>query len=156
MLKYKDLTPDLILNYFPELKRMVENQIAFWETEEVPAHCLYGDTFNLYLSALLHYNQETDMIRRIFVFYEFLATEGDAEVQNLVQTTLLEYLWDYSHIYQRALSFMGEYTRKLNEEISVFLNKPKNDKREKDIEKFQNYLNQVKSLLSDVHIQYPM
>lgn len=154
MVKYEDLTPHLILKYFPELKEKVGRQIAFWETEEIPPHCLYGDTFDLYLSVLLHYYQEIDMIQRIFDFYEYLATEGDKEVKNLVEVTLLEYIWDYPHIYQRALLFMGENTRTLNKNISLFLNEPKNEQREKGIEQFHNHLNQVKSLLSD--IQYPM
>ena len=34
------------------------------------------------------------MLHRIFGKYEDLAVTGDKEIQNLLQVTLLEYLWD--------------------------------------------------------------
>lgn len=36
MLAYEEMTPGLILKNFPELKTEAEEEIAFWEPENVP------------------------------------------------------------------------------------------------------------------------
>ena len=124
MLAYKEMTPGLILKNFPELKTKAEEEIAFWESENVPQHCLFGNIFNEYLSGLLLAYQDLKMICRIFDFYEYLADEGDEKVINLLQVTLLEYLWDDARIYDKAVSHMGEKTRKINAKIASYLAVP--------------------------------
>ncbi len=124
MITYEEMTPHLILKYFPELKTKAEEEIAFWKPENIPAHCLFGNVFNSYLTALLHEYRDLEMICRIFDFYEYLAGEGDEKVKNLLQVTLLEYLWDCAHIYHRAVFHMGENTRKINADIASYLTMP--------------------------------
>lgn len=124
MLAYEEMTPGLILKNFPELKTEAEEEIAFWEPENVPPHCLFGNIFNEYLSGLLLAYQDLKMICRIFDFYEYLADEGDENVINLLQVTLLEYLWDDARIYYKAVSHMGEKTRKINAKIASYLAVP--------------------------------
>ena len=121
MLTYEEMTPHLIMAHFPELKMEAEEEIAFWSPETVPPQCLFGNLFNQYLTALLHEYRDLKMICRIFDFYEYLADEGDENVKNLLQVTLLEYLWDDPHIYKTAVSHMGESTRKINAEIASYL-----------------------------------
>ena len=127
MIKYEELTADLILQNFPELSANIQKQISFWDSIQIPPHCLYGDAFNQYLFDLLKsYDCDTlEMIQRIFQFYEHLVTEGDDDVKNVVQVTLLEYLWDDYDVYHRALYHMGENTFALNEELNIYLNIPK-------------------------------
>ena len=56
------------------------------------------------------------MLHRIFGKYEDLAVTGDKEIQNLLQVTLLEYLWD-----ERALEIMGIGTRAIWECIHEYI-----------------------------------
>ncbi len=125
MIKYEDLNYKLILESFPELREKVDKQVLRWGTEEIPNHCLYGDTFCTYSCELLAQYEDMEMIQRIFDFYEYLSSEGDEGVQNLVQVTLLEVLWDSSQIYKRAVTFMGPHTKRINSEIAEYLREPK-------------------------------
>ena len=124
-MEYSDLTVQTILSYFPEFQKEIYNELSFWGDDEVPKHCLFGNCFNNNLKNLLDYMKNIDLIRRIFKFYEYLATEGDDEVKNLLQVTLLEPLWDDSCIYRKALSFMGANTLAINSQILQYLNEPK-------------------------------
>ena len=45
--------------------------------------------------------------------YEQFAIDGDIETQNLLQVTLLEYLWDEKITFDRALEMMGEKTKEI-------------------------------------------
>ena len=124
MLNYSDLGPEMILSKFPELQKNVEEEIVFWEGDDIPNHCLYGNVFNHYLCDLLKEYRNIAMIQRIFDFYEYLATEGDREIKNLIQVTLLEVLWDDVQIYKRALSFMGSNTLEINFKNLKYMREP--------------------------------
>lgn len=124
-MNYSDLTAQTILSYFPEFQEEIDAEISFWGDDEIPKHCLFGNCFNYNLKNLLDCMENIDLIKRIFDFYEYLATEGDKDIEDLVQVTLLEPLWDYAHIYKRAYSFMGSNTLILNSKISQYLNEPK-------------------------------
>ena len=60
-------------------------------------------------------------VKKIFDFYERLAEYGDDEVKNLLQSTLLEYLWDDYTVYTRAVEMMGGHTKAINKEIEKYL-----------------------------------
>ena len=53
-----------------------------------------------------------------------MAKYGDEGVKNLLQVTLLEYLWDDYTIYTRSLEMMGNYTLEINKEILDYLYLP--------------------------------
>ena len=57
--------------------------------------------------------KQSDTLKRIFDMYEELASQGDEDTRDLVQVTLLEYLWDESITYERAKELMGENTQEL-------------------------------------------
>lgn len=124
-MKYSDLTVQTILLNFPEFQKEIDEEILFWGGDEIPNHCLFGNCFNENLKNLLNEMENINLIQRIFDFYEYLSTEGDKDIKDLVQVTLLEPLWDYAHIYKRAYSFMGSNTLILNSKISQYLNEPK-------------------------------
>ncbi|MBR6665644.1 MAG: hypothetical protein IKL22_08030 [Lachnospiraceae bacterium] len=56
--------------------------------------------------------------------YEDFAVYGDEETQNLLQVTLLEYLWDEKVTYERALELMGDGTREIWEYIYKYIRIP--------------------------------
>ena len=124
MLEYALLNEDLILFYFPELRDRVLEQRTCWKYDETLPHCIIGDIFNPYLHDLLYEYQNIEEIKKIFSFYEKLATEGDEKIENLLQTTLLEYLWDDPVTYKRAIRYMGKNTLRINSEISKYIKEP--------------------------------
>ena len=124
MIKYADLDVEFIINRFPELKKQVLEEMN--GLGEFLPHVIFGDVFNQMVSSLLKQEDYSTnkTIRRIFDMYEELSSNGDEETQNLVQVTLLEYLWDEKTTYCRALEIMGEETKALWNNIYNYLNTP--------------------------------
>ena len=124
MIAYTSLNEDLILFYFPELyDKLLEQKDCLGYDETLP-HCVMGDLFNPYLYDLLYEYKDIEEIKKIFSFYEKLAIEGDEQTRNLLQTTLLEYLWDDPVVYKKAIQHMGKNTLRINSEISKYLKEP--------------------------------
>lgn len=121
MISYDMMNVAFLKSRFPELQGRIDVVKASWGEEPIPPHCLFGDVFDAYLVSLLKENTETEEIRKIFDFYEELAEFGDEEVRNLLQVTLLEYLWDDAVVYWNARSYMGEETLAINEQIGAYL-----------------------------------
>ena len=46
---------------------------------------------------------------------------GDEETQNLLQVTLLEYLWDEKITYERSLEIMGSGTKEIWDCIQEYI-----------------------------------
>jgi hypothetical protein len=121
LISYGMMNVAFVENRFPELQKRIDAMKVSWGEEPIPPHCLFGDVFDAYLVSLLKENKEQKQIRKIFDFYEELAEFGDAEVRNLLQVTLLEYLWDDAVVYWNARSYMGEKTLLINQEIGAYL-----------------------------------
>lgn len=121
---YSDLNASFLCEAFPELESEIR-KIDSGLGEQLP-HCLLGDLFNPLMVRLLKSPEQEDVLlaRRIFDFYERLAEYGDEETRNLLQVTLLEYLWDDYEVYSRAVEMMGEKTRLINQGIGSYLRKP--------------------------------
>ena len=123
MLNYSDLDEELLMQWFPELEERI-----FTESElsiNLP-HCLYADVLNPVVKDYLRYDNTGDpiMLNRIFDFFEYLASEGDAETKNLLQVSLLEALWEEHGIYKRACDLMGPHTRQINDNIRGYMKEP--------------------------------
>ncbi|MBD5160313.1 MAG: hypothetical protein HDT23_08765 [Ruminococcus sp.] len=103
-------------------KIIAENE---WSGENLP-HCLFGNILNPLVTGLLKQEdyRNNNLLERIFRMYEELAEYGDTETKNLLQVTLLEYLWDEYIIYSRSYELMGQNTRIINGYISDYLNIP--------------------------------
>ena len=119
---YSDLNVSFLCEFFPEL----ENEIRNIDSELELPHCLLGDIFNPLIVRLLRSPSKDDTLLagRIFEFYERLAESGDEETKNLLQVTLLEYLWDDCEVYSRAVEMMREGTQLINQNIGSYLRKP--------------------------------
>lgn len=118
MIYYEDLNEKFITYRFPELTEKVNKETEGYE--EFLSHVVFGNIFNpLTVSLLKSDDFSTDqLLKRIFEMYEEMSSEGDAEVRNLVEATLLEYLWDEKKTYDRALKMMGEKTKELWDDIN--------------------------------------
>lgn len=124
---YKDLNAKLLCDFFPEYKDLIIN-IDLELGDGVP-HALYGNFFNPLIKSILKKHTNTNVItaNKIFEFYEYLASSNDDDVKNLLQVTLLEYLWDDYDVYSAAIKFMGFNTKIVNEEIKKYLSQPINN-----------------------------
>lgn len=120
-INYSDLNSDYLCSVFGEF----ENKIKSIDNAELP-HCLFGYFFNPLLTKMLKSPDYSESlpVKNIFDFYERLAEYGDDEVKNLLQVTLLEYLWDDYTVYTRAIEMMGECTKSINKEIEKYLHFP--------------------------------
>lgn len=113
MIRYTDLNEKFITDRFPELAELVSIETEGFD--EFLPHVVFANVFNgLAVSFLkLESYRQSDTLKRIFDMYEELASQGDEDTRDLVQVTLLEYLWDESITYERAKEFMGESTQEL-------------------------------------------
>lgn len=123
MIEYNSLNEKFITDRFPELAELVSIETDGYD--EFLPHVVFGNVFNgLAVSFLkLDSYKQSDTLKRIFDMYEELSSQGDEETKDLVQVTLLEYLWDEKITYERAKELMGESTEKLWEQID-YLNVP--------------------------------
>lgn len=121
MIEYDKLNADFIIERFPELKAQVEEEMN--ELGEFLPHVIFGDVFNPLTVTLLKQEDyfTNSTLNRIFHMYEELSSQGDFETNNLVQVTLLEYLWDEKITYDRALELIGEHTKKLWDDIYSYI-----------------------------------
>lgn len=135
-LSYSDMTAELLLSRFPELQERVT---AAYDLRELPT-CLFESVLAPVLRAYFNEHDFTGvktarqrkselknaepLILRIFEFYEELAVSNDEEVQNLLQVSLLEPLYDNKRSYAGALLFMGDKTRVLFESCAEYLSIP--------------------------------
>ena len=122
-MKYATLVEDFMIR-FPELDPLFQEELQFYEGKEMLPHCFLGDVLNCYVTELLRKNTDQQQIQKIFNFYEELASSGDWNVSNLLQVTLLEYLWDEKPVYKNALKYMLPNTRSFNNAIARYLEEP--------------------------------
>ncbi|MDE5772254.1 MAG: hypothetical protein K2I06_11625 [Ruminococcus sp.] len=120
-INYNSLDCDFLCSRFPELKDSVvaENE---WLGENLP-HCLFGNVLNPLVTELLKQDdyKTSPILEKVFCMYEEFAEYGDTETKNLLQVTLLEYLWNEYITYSRSLELMGEHTRNINKNIADYL-----------------------------------
>ena len=123
MLNY-DTVNECLMMRFPELTILFEEQISLWGEDNLLPHCFYAYTLNKYVTELLRENSDSQQIKKIFQFYEEMASSEDVEVRNLLQVTLLEYLWDEEIVFRNALQHMQPKTRIINSDIGAYLKIP--------------------------------
>lgn len=123
MIEYNSLNEKFITDRFPELAELVSIETDGYD--EFLPHVVFGNVFNGLAVSFLKLDgyRQSDTLKRIFDMYEELSSQGDEETKDLVQVTLLEYLWDEKITYERAKELMGESTEKLWEQID-YLNVP--------------------------------
>lgn len=124
MIKYEDLNKEFLIAVVPEYEEEILAE-ADWLGVFLP-HCIFGDVLNSKVVEFLKREDyiENEVLQRIFKMYEDFAVIGDEETQNLLATTLLEYLWDEKVTYERAVEIMGPGTRFIWDGIQSYLRIP--------------------------------
>lgn len=124
-INYNSLDCDFLCGRFPEIADDIKAENE-WLGENLP-HCLFGNILNPLVIGLLKQDgyKSDNLLERIFAMYEDFAECGDTETKNLLQVTLLEYLWDEYITYSRALELMGRHTKDINKNIADYLSVPR-------------------------------
>ncbi len=84
---------------FPEHEQICRKHLE--DYGKILLHVLAGDTIDISLSELLKKNDNLYKIREYCSFIEMMWRDGDDQVVNVVEVTILEYLSDYNEIWQR-------------------------------------------------------
>ncbi|MGO4698942.1 hypothetical protein AB4Z50_32300 [Paenibacillus sp. 2TAB26] len=110
-MKYNELS-EIFVNDFPKFRlNLIEHEALY---EEVLNHVFFG-SLNDFLIELLRKNIETELIIRLFEFYERMELKGDTLVKEVLSCTILERLGDEKEILEIAYSYMGKETRKASD-----------------------------------------
>lgn len=138
---YSDLNSSLLFSRFPELNDRIT---ASLELDGLP-HCLFETVlspvlrgyFDKHDFSCVKTNRQKKsalknaepLVLRIFEFYEELAVSEDEEVQNLLQVSLLEPLYNNKRSYMGARLFMSANTCTFFENCAEYLNVPNGENK---------------------------
>jgi len=109
---------EVMLGAIPELKSRYEAE-HYWQIERQGPHMVLATTLNPYLDELLDSNGNAEILRRIFVFLEKLATHPDSDVRGVIRVTVCEHLGADRTRLEKARRLMGRGTLHLSEEIEA-------------------------------------
>lgn len=112
----KETIVDKMLETIPEVLPMFKEESEWWD--EVLPHVVFGDVLNPYVIQLLRTNKETSIIKRIFDFYESMASCDDLYVKQILTTTVLEGLGDEKAIINQAREYMGTQSIECLKEVN--------------------------------------
>lgn len=107
------------LDMFPEFEAAYQEHISDYDTEL--AHVFFGDNVNEEIIKQLEQAQFNSTVDKYFVFFEKIAKEGDLYSRQVLTTTILARIGDDLNIYKEAQKYMGERTKKLSDEIELFI-----------------------------------
>jgi len=154
MIIYKNANNELLSN-IPEIIKYLEERVVATEEPfryipelieyleiindpnkdilTIPPHLFYGDILSAFdkkasfFYKLLNgeYRSNNELITRVFSFFENMANSNDFDVQCLLQTAVLEYLWSHAEILEAAECYMGPKTKLINDTISEYFTRPK-------------------------------
>jgi hypothetical protein len=92
MLERENLTPELLKIKIPELTSVIDKESADLQSCPELPYVFYPDTIGNELQKMLTNGGDKELIKKIFDFYEYLANEGNTDVQTFLQVALLEKL----------------------------------------------------------------
>lgn len=115
-LEYSELNAELI-ERFPELFGGYAELKAMWDGDEPGPHVLYGDTLVPYIAGLLKRDDSELSLLRVFKFLEELAGSEDRSIRDLLGASVLEGLYGFADVRDRAQEYMGPRTKQLAENI---------------------------------------
>lgn len=122
----KEQCAEIIARLSLDGKQMLENHIAMYG--EILLHVLAGDLITELLIELLRWNKQVELITEYCSLIELMWRDGDDDVINVVDVTILERLSDEEKIwYQFGIYISDEFKRFINEkQIPNNLMMPKN------------------------------
>ena len=111
----KEQCAEIIARLSPDGKQMLENHIATYG--EILLHVLAGDLITEPLIELLRWNKNTKLITEYCNLIEQMWRDGDDDVVNVVDVTILERLSDEEKIWHRFGTYISDdFKRFINEE----------------------------------------
>ena len=97
-----------LLEMFPNLK----HELNEYEDEPILMHLVFGDVINPYIENCI-YSHDFAEIRRIFQFIDFILSEQDIYIQEVILFTVLERFADDDNKWNCIKPFLGPNTLKL-------------------------------------------
>ena len=122
-----------MLETFPEVREQYAKELRWisdtFQGQETGGQSLYFDRcFCDFLGRLLAAEApDNRRLERIFDFLENMASSDDADVRDLLQVTVLEYLRSWHILQHRAQKLMLPETKKLFETVKQYLGEPSQD-----------------------------
>lgn len=122
-----------MLETFPEVREQYAKEIHWisdtFQGEETGGQSLYFDRcFCDFLGRLLAAEDpDNSRLERVFDFLENMASSDDADVRDLLQVTVLEYLHSWHILQHRSQKLMLPKTKKLFETVKQYLGEPSQD-----------------------------
>jgi hypothetical protein len=113
---------NVFLERFPELWDRIEARYAphyNLKTQIPGTYPLFEEIFKPRVIELLESGADGESLKRIFFFYEEMASSHDEEVTNLLWKSILEPLASDNQLIVAAWKYMGEKTKALSQEIAI-------------------------------------
>ncbi|WP_440110715.1 DUF7674 family protein [Paenibacillus sp. QZ-Y1] len=110
-----DILIKQFLRLFPEFHDCYKVHLDF--NQEFLGHVFFGDEVSTYVEKLLRENDDTEQIEKFFDFFEWMATQSNLYIAQVLSTTILYNLGGHTDILQKAQRFMKPHTKKLSQEI---------------------------------------
>ncbi|MBP3808697.1 MAG: hypothetical protein ILA13_09975 [Eubacterium sp.] len=106
--KFLGLFPEYIDDYNEHLK----------DFGELLQHVFYSETINIPLVELLKNNVDVTLIKKYIGFIEYMWSEGDDTVRNVVDVTILENLSDYNDVWHSLDEYISsDFKEYINNEM---------------------------------------
>ncbi|MBS7530659.1 hypothetical protein IC619_009160 [Hazenella sp. IB182353] len=118
MLSADELVKDFLV-IFPEY--IEEYREHMEDYGELLGHVFWGDIFTYILISKVKEDEDLPWIRKTFDFFERMASEGDDDVRNVLQVTILARLGDDRLALHMAYTYMGKKTRESSDWIENYL-----------------------------------
>lgn len=131
---YKNIN-SIVLYYLPNLPDTspedIKEEIQSWwlesvkAIEDVPAYCFLETRMGDYMRALIPQNEDVEEIKKLFHFFEKMATCEDINVRDLLQVGFLEQLWATADLLNVVYKYMHPQTKILCDELASSFRDPR-------------------------------
>ncbi|SCY93672.1 hypothetical protein SAMN05720606_112191 [Paenibacillus polysaccharolyticus] len=110
-----DILVNHFLKLFPEFHDCYIEHLDF--NQEFLAHVFFGDEVSKHVEDLLRENSDIKQIEKFFIFFEWMATQTEIYIVQVLSTTILYNIGGDIHVLEQAKRYMKPYTKKLSQEI---------------------------------------
>lgn len=99
------------LEMLPEIRSSFAKEAAHWTEEKMGPYNLFDIILMPRAIELLNGNGREDELRRMFDFFEMLASHPSVEIRNVIGVGVCEELCCHEAALQKAVKFMGPRTK---------------------------------------------
>jgi hypothetical protein len=105
------------IQLFPEYEDEYQEHIRY--CGEINVLVFFGDVINRPLFELLKENQNVELIQKYIDFIEDMYANGDADVKNVVEVIILEYLSDDDMVLKNIFTYFSENLMQASKKIEA-------------------------------------